>query len=353
MRTVEPRSSKRSQLGPLFRVIKKELAGVEKELRNFLPQQGLAKIGRNGVGFQPIIDATNHIIKAGGKRLRPALVLLSSRACNYQGSRSISLAAAVELIHVATLVHDDLLHDSVLRRGKETINAKWDPETALLVGDNLYLKTLSIIANNKYLLGNNDNIKILKLILDTASRIFQGEVLQFAKKDDLGISEEEYFQIIEGKTASFMSACCRAGAFLAGGSGSVEKKFARYGLNLGIAFQIADDLLDLMADHRKLGKSVGSDFRDGRYTLPYIHFLRVARAQEREQLLRMLKPEVRRGIRTASVIKLLEESKSIDYSYRIAGNYASSAKRELNSIPDSPAKDSLVRLCDYVVQRKL
>lgn len=353
MKTVMPRLSKGKNLGPLFRVVKKELSGVERELRNFLPQRGLAKIGRNGIGFQPIIDATNHIIKAGGKRLRPALVLLSSRACNYRGSKSISLAAAVELIHVATLVHDDLLHGSVLRRGEETINAKWDHETALLVGDNLYLKTLSIIANNKDLLENNNNIKILRLILDTAHRIFQGEVLQFAKEDDFGISEEVYFQIIEGKTASFISACCRAGAFLAGSSEAVEKKFARYGLNLGIAFQIVDDLLDLVADHRQLGKSVGSDFRDGRCTLPYIHFLRVAQPAERDQLLGILKPEVRKRVRTSSVIKLLEKSKSIDYSYQRAGDYASRAEKELASISDSPAKDSLIKLCDYVVQRKL
>ncbi|UCD84231.1 MAG: polyprenyl synthetase family protein [Deltaproteobacteria bacterium] len=353
MRTVQPHSSKKSQLGPLFRIVREELTGVERELRNFLPQKELAKISRNGIGFQPIIDATNHIINAGGKRLRPALVLLSSRACNYRGSKSVSMAAAVELIHVATLVHDDLLHDSVLRRGKETVNAKWDPETALLVGDNLYLKTLSIIANNKDLLENNSNIKVLRLILDTAYSIFQGEVHQFAKKDDFDISEKEYFQIIEGKTASFISACCRAGAFLADSPEAAEKKFARYGLNLGIAFQIVDDLLDLVADHRQLGKSVGSDFRDGRCTLPYIHFLREAQPAERKQLLSFLKPEARKKVRTSSVTKLLEKNNSIDYSYQIAEKYASRAKKELASIPESPAKESLINLCDYVVQRKL
>ena len=368
----------KSELDRIYGPIKGDLETVEKRLYDLIP-----------AGMEPISTVERYILDNGGKRLRPALVLLSARAVypstasslksDLLAERAVSFAVAAELIHTATLVHDDLLDGSVLRRGHRTINSRWGRETALLLGDHLYLKATEILTSDSIL--NPDESRDVKqayrasnLMLQTAAKIFKGEILQHRKRGQLSTTEEDYFEIIKSKSASFLSSCCTIGALLDGEAcPGADGCLAKYGLNLGIAFQIRDDVLDLMGDEKKIGKAVGSDLKEGRLTLPVIHSLANARDGDRELLTSVL--EARANKRTSlfsrwrknfhgpehngldkkqvqRIRKLLLDHGSIAYSMNIASDFAEMAKRDLEIIPDSQAKQSLVYLADHVMTRE-
>jgi octaprenyl-diphosphate synthase len=293
-------------------------------------------------------------------------------------NRAVSFAVAAELIHTATLVHDDLLDGSVLRRGRETVNSRWGREAALLLGDHLYLKATEILTSDSVLdPGDSEDFRHVyrasNLMLQTAARIFRGEILQHRKRGELSTTEEDYFEIIKSKSASFLSSCCMIGALLDGHvCPGADQHLARYGLNLGVAFQIRDDVLDLMGNEKKIGKAVGSDLREGRLTLPVIHSLANARDGDRELLGSVLKATDKRTSLFArwrkishgtghngfdkkklqQVRDLLLAHGSIVYSMNIASNFAETAKRDLEAIPDSQAKQSLVSLANHVMTRE-
>ncbi len=321
------------KLTSIYETVKRELYLVEKELKRTLPP-----------ALNALSDPVAQLLNSGGKRLRPALLLLSSKACGYAGKMSINFAAAVELVHTATLVHDDLLDNAHLRRGTETVNHRWGTRGALLVADHLYLRGLSLLSD----LAENHNgtdRRIAQIALQTANRVFEGEVLQLFQSGRQPPSEREYLQMIENKTASFFSACCRIGALLGGSSEEIESALGEYGRNLGLAFQITDDILDLVADESKLGKSTGSDILSGILTLPLIHFLRVAPEREKRALLSEDMDRVE------DVVQLIKGYGSIEYAREKVMTFANRAKEELGKLPDSDARDSLRQICDFVVER--
>lgn len=365
----------KSELDQIYEPIREDLQAMEKRLYELIPDD-----------LEPISTVERYILDNGGKRLRPALVLLSARAARSSANsdaslsdRTISFAIAAELIHTATLVHDDLLDGSVLRRGHRTINSRWGSETAVLLGDHLYLKATEILTDGNVL--DPDDLEEFKqvyrasnLMLQTAAKIFKGEVLQHRKRGKLSTTEEDYFRIIESKSASFISSCCMIGALMNGDACmEMDKSLANYGLNLGIAFQIRDDILDIMGDEKKIGKAVGSDLKEGRLTLPIIHLMANAVDKDREYLGSILESSVdgrgslfsrlwknfrRSGNNTFNkrqiqrIREMLTDHDSIAYSIEVASNFAETAKRDLEAIPDSQAKQSLISLADQVVKRE-
>ena len=371
-----------NELDRIYAPIREELQMVEKRLYDLVP-----------ANLEPISTVEKYILDNGGKRLRPALVLLSARAVHSIGageaengcavtsllSHAIAFAVSAELIHTATLIHDDLLDGSVLRRGHRTINSKWGNETALLLGDHLYLKATEILTSDDVLNPDrSDDFKRIyrasHLMLQTAAKIFKGEILQHRKRGKLSTTEKDYFAIIESKSASFISSCCTTGALLDGSTcPGADKHLADYGLNLGIAFQIRDDILDIMGDEKKIGKAVGSDLKEGRLTLPVIHLMANVKDGDRKYLESVLAPPVSKGIPLLSrwqknsrksgrngfdkkqlqqIKKLLLDYGSIAYSMDIANNFAKMAKKHLETIPDSQARQSLIFLADHVMTRE-
>ena len=366
------------QLDRIYEPVKEELKAVEKRLYDLVPAD-----------MEPISTVEKYIFDNGGKRLRPALVLLSARvvrastasgtdigSASCLSDRAINFAVAAELIHTATLVHDDLLDGSMLRRGHRTINSGWGSDIAVLLGDHLYLKATEILTSEDVL--NPDKSEDFKqvyrasnLMLQTATKIFKGEVLQHQKRGKLSTTEEDYFSIIEGKSASFISSCCMIGALLDGKScPGADEYLAGYGLNLGIAFQIRDDILDIMGEEKKIGKAVGSDLKDGRLTLPVIHLMANSRDGNREYLESILGSRAGRKSSLLSrwwrksssngfhkkhlerVRKMLLASGSVAYSMDVAFRFAEMAKRNLEAIPDSSARQSLISLADHVMTRE-
>jgi len=283
-----------------------------------------------------LFNSSIYILKSGGKRLRPALLILSSRACNFNGkNRSINLACAVELIHTATLIHDDVIDGSTLRRDRQTLNSKYDNKLSILVGDYLYSKAVFLI------IGDGDK-RIMETMAVTVSQICEGEVLQTLKANSLP-QEDEYLNMVNKKTASFFSACCKIGGLIGNAPQQTLDSLTSYGLNLGIAFQIADDILDLISDEVKIGKSTNNDLLNGKFTLPVIYAARYSTPYEIEILTN--------GNGREEVIKLIEKYGGLEYSQNKVENYIMKAKQHLNLLNNSQYKDALIELADEISNR--
>lgn len=308
-----------------------------------------------------ISAAVMDILKAGGKRLRPALVLLSAKACNQiendkhtrnstaispcaASARNIELAVAVELMHTASLIHDDVIDNADMRRGIRTLNSRWGNKTSVLVGDHVYAKMISILAED-------GDIEIMRAVAEAGSRMTESEVTQSLCRGDMDVSEEKYLAIIAGKTASLISCSCRVGAMLGEIRDGEVEVLGDYGLNLGMAFQITDDLLDVTGDERKLGKHLWSDVRGGSLTLPFIHTMSEAQRKDKGRMIGMLRNgEVSRAA-LAQMKKMVEDYGGIDYCIEKARHYGKACKKRLISLRESEARTSLALLADYVVDR--
>lgn len=279
-----------------------------------------------------LFNSSSYISKLGGKRLRPALFLLSSKACNFSGNQDINLACALELIHTATLIHDDVIDEATLRRNKQTLNSRYDNKLSVLLGDYLYSKAVSLI------IADGDK-KIMETIANTVSQICEGEILQTLKVNTL-LEEIEYLNIVEKKTASFFSACCKIGGLIGDAPLKTIDSLAFYGLNLGIAFQITDDMLDLISDEAKTGKSTKNDLLNGKFTLPVIYAAEYSTPSEIEILTN--------GSRKEEVLKLIEKYGGLEYSQNKVKNYTNVAKENLNQLSNSQYKDALIKLADEI-----
>jgi octaprenyl-diphosphate synthase len=286
--------------------------------------------------------AVGHVLGKQGKCLRPALVLLSCGLCGEDPARAVEYAAVMELIHIGSLVLDDLLDGSELRRGRKTINARWGEQTALLAGTHLLLEVASRIAL--------DIEPARKLLIRTLDTMFRGEALQFQSQGDFKLGEDTYMEIIRGKSASLMSSCCGMGA-IAAGDDARQELMGDFGLEMGIAFQIRDDVLDLVASRGKLGKELGSDLRDARMTLPVIHCARVSTAKERRFLKSVFGSNNGSKIDVKQVEELVRSRDSIAYSMKIADRFAEKALSRLESFEDSEYRDALTALCRFAVLR--
>ena len=298
-----------------------------------------AELGSRFPFVQRLVD---HTADFRGKRLRPALVLLTGQACGGVTPAHPVLAAVVEMIHTATLVHDDILDDAVIRRHTSTVNAEWGNETAVLLGDYLFTHAFHLAASLETTLA-------CRWIGRATNLVCEGEMQQVHNRGNLGLTEADYFAIIRGKTAELTAVSCRLGAHYAGAVGSVVEALEGYGRDLGVAFQIADDVLDIWGEESSTGKSLGTDLEKQKLTLPLIRLLSTAPPATSSAVRRLLaeaNPENRHEVRP-----YLEESGALEYAWDRARHFAGQAASALDALPDSPARSTLRNLSAYVVRR--
>lgn len=288
-----------------------------------------------------IRQVAEYIIGSGGKRMRPMLVVLAAKACGYTGSSHITAAAIIEFIHTATLLHDDVVDESDLRRGKESAHAVWGNAASVLVGDFLYSRSFQMMVTL-------DSMRTMEVLSDATNTIAEGEVEQLLNMHDPEISEESYFSVIEKKTAKLFEAACQMGAVLAGKT-ELEEPMAVFGRELGAAFQVADDVLDYTADAEKLGKNIGDDLAEGKPTLPLILSRKYLDADQ--QLI--IDETIRQGgiERIEQIVELINSSGALVESMAVALARSQAAKQALAALPDSPWKDAMVSLASYSVSR--
>jgi len=291
----------------------------------------------------PLVEKMGHyIVESGGKRLRPLLVLLSANACQYQGSRHIELAAVIEFIHTATLLHDDVVDNSELRRGNATANAKWGNAPSVLVGDFLYSRAFQLMVD----IGS---MEIMRIISNATTVIAEGEVLQLLNQRNPGITEEAYMQVILGKTAMLFEAASECGAILADASAAEREALRLYGRHLGIAFQLIDDLMDYASSSDQMGKNTGDDLAEGKTTLPLIHAMKTGTEEECKL--------VRNAIRSGGlddlkpILDIVQRTGGLDYTREQAHEQSRLAISALEDLPDSSFRDTLTEIANLAVSR--
>ncbi len=283
----------------------------------------------------------DYIIGAGGKRLRPAVVLLIARALGYRGTAHVLLAAVVEFIHTATLLHDDVVDESDLRRGRPTANARFGNAASVLVGDFVYSRAFQMMVDA-------GSMRVMRILADATNRIAEGEVLQLLNVHDPSVDEERYFSVVERKTATLFEAGSRIAAVLAEAAPETEERCARYGASLGRAFQIVDDMLDYSGHTADIGKRLGDDLREGKVTLPLIHALRSAAPDQRELVVKA----IREGHGDFDAIaRIVSDNGSIAYSGQLAMKEVNVAEEALRGLPESEYRDSLLNLLAFAVAR--
>lgn len=315
----------------LFKPIQRDLEIAERILRETIES------GEPGVS-----RLINHLSHYRGKRLRPALLLLTARACGAVVRSHHVLAAVVEMIHTATLVHDDVLDGATVRRHVATVNAGWGNQASILLGDYLFTHAF-------HLTSTLDEARACRLIGEATNRLCAGELHQICQRGNFDLTEEAYFDIIEGKTAELTSCCCRLGALYAGMDDDVVERLASYGRYLGLAFQIADDLLDLVGEERSVGKSLGTDLEQQKMTLPLIYLMRQGSGERVRRLQDLLKSPVNH--KREQLAPELAASGAIAYARRRAEEFASQAAAQLVGLPPSECKSILEHLTDRVVNR--
>jgi octaprenyl-diphosphate synthase len=320
-------------LAQLFEPIRDDLREVEREFARHVQSQ---------VALIPTIG--DYIRNGGGKRIRPAVLLMAARMAGYTGERAVLYASVLEFIHTATLVHDDIIDESQLRRGREAVHTRWGNHVTVLFGDFLYLKSMSLALTQ-------DDLAIIRLLCDVTLRIVEGEIYQLTKNGDGDLTEAEHFDIVQSKTAYLFAGCARIGGMLGPITRDQQEALWQYGLNIGMAFQIVDDLLDFTGEEVALGKPVGGDLREGKLTLPVIH-MRDRGGPRAAALLRKVVEAREVSLDEWHEIRaLLTQTRSIEYASRVASDYVERAKKTLYSFPSSDARDALMFLPDYVVSR--
>ena len=320
-------------LAQLFEPIREDLRAVEREFARHVQSQ---------VALIPTIG--DYIQNGGGKRIRPAVLLMAARMAGYTGERAVLYASVLEFIHTATLVHDDIIDESQLRRGREAVHTRWGNHVTVLFGDFLYLKSMSLALTQ-------DDLAIIRLLCDVTLRIVEGEIYQLTKNGDADLTETEHFEIVQSKTAYLFAGCARIGGMLGPITREQQEALWQYGLNIGMAFQIVDDLLDFTGEEVALGKPVGGDLREGKLTLPVIH-MRDRGGPRAAALLRKVVESREVSLDEWHEIKaMLTQTRSIEYANRVAFDYVERAKKALYSFPSSDARDALMFLPDYVVSR--
>ena len=321
-------------LSQIFEPIRADLEKVDSEFARHVQSQVelIPKIGQ-------------YIQTAGGKRMRPAVLLMAARLSGYEGDRSILYAAVVEFIHTATLVHDDIIDDSDLRRGRLAVHSRWGNDVTVLLGDYLYIKSMALALTH-------DTLDIVRLLCDVTLRMIEGELYQLTKNGDADITEEEHFDIIRRKTAYLFGGCAQIGGLLGKVTPEREQALREYGFNLGIAFQLVDDLLDFTGDARAVGKPIGSDLREGKVTLPLIHLLAQSNDGAGSRIVRdIIASRSVTEEQWNALLGVLKDHASIDYAYRRAVEFAERAKKPLYAFPPSSERDALLALPDYVLSR--
>jgi octaprenyl-diphosphate synthase len=321
-------------LSQIFEPIRADLEKVDEEFARHVQSR-----------VQLIPQIGQYIRTSGGKRMRPAVLLMAARLSGYTGDRSILYAAVVEFIHTATLVHDDIIDDADLRRGRLAVHSRWGNDITVLLGDYLYIKSMALALTH-------DTLDIVRLLCDVTLKMIEGELFQLTKNGDADITEEEHFDIMRRKTAYLFGGCAQIGGLLGKVSKDQEQALREYGFNLGMAFQLVDDLLDYTGDEETVGKPLGSDLREGKVTLPLIHLQRQDKDGSGAQIIRdVITSRQVTETQWSDLKRNLRDHASIDYAYRKAVEFADHAKTHLYAFPSSPERDALLALPDYVLSR--
>jgi len=317
----------------VFDLLREDLTAIEREF------------GRDTASNVAVItEIGEHLRSGGGKRIRPALLLLASKLFNYTGRGAVRLGAVVEIIHTATLVHDDIIDEAQIRRGRPSANTQWGNSKCVLAGDWLYMQAFKIAVQER-------NFRILDLLIELTQKMVEGELLQMEK---LGrcISMEEHFDLIYRKTACLFSVSTALGGVIAGATEEQERRLASYGRNLGMAFQIVDDVLDLTASEEVLGKPVASDLREGKATMAVIYALDRCTPEEHKTIEKVLSERAFNGVTHKDVLAVLDRYDAVTSALAEAAKYADQARKALDSFPDGEAKRALLSIPDYVVARE-
>ncbi|MGE0258722.1 MAG: polyprenyl synthetase family protein [Alphaproteobacteria bacterium] len=320
-------------LDPLFRLLSADLEQVNRLI-----------VSRMHSRVALIPQLAGHIVSAGGKRLRPMLTLGCARLCGYQGERHVALAAAVEFIHTATLLHDDVVDSSDLRRGRDTANAVWGNKPAVLVGDFLFARSFELMVAD-------GSLRILEILSRAAAIIAEGEVGQLVTANDTTTTEAAYLDVVEAKTAALFAAASRIGAVVAERPPAEEEALERFGRNLGVAFQLIDDMLDFSARQSELGKSVGDDFRDGKITLPILIAFARGDREERSFWRRTLEECDQHPGDLERAMRLVERRGAVAETMRRARTYADNAAAALACFPDGAMRRALIETTQFATAR--
>jgi octaprenyl-diphosphate synthase len=319
-------------LQQVFNLYEERLNRAEMQIRDLF---------RNKIPFIPMIG--NYLISSGGKRLRPLFHLISADVAGYKAGADIEIAAIIESIHTASLLHDDVVDMAEMRRGNRTANSIWGNQIVVLVGDFLYSNALRTAVLQK-------NQKIMEILSGATTRMTEGELLQLTRIGNPDITEEEYIEIISAKTGALISAACRLGAVLGELPEAQEDALANFGMKTGMVFQIADDILDYMADENALGKKLCKDLEEGKITLPLLYMLNVAGDDEKNEIKMIIKNFSDEGL--LRIMELLKEHRCIERSLEKARSLAGEATAELSVFPESRAKDALLAISDYSLYRE-
>ena len=337
MPRVEPARIPRDALASLTDLVRPDLEACNREIVERMTSP---------VALIPQLAA--HIVAAGGKRIRPVLTLAASRLCGYpahpEGRRHVALAACVELIHTAPLLHDDVVDESALRRGLASANAVFGNKASVLVGDFLFARSFQLMTDD-------GSLRVLDILSSASATIAEGEVLQMVTQNDLSTPEDRYLEVIHGKTAALFSAACRIGAVIAERPPAEEAALHAYGINLGMAFQLADDALDYAANQSALGKQVGDDFREGKITLPVLAAYAAGDETEREFWRRTIERSQQDEGDLDTALTLIERRRAIGATLARAARFADNAKQALAIFPESETKRALLATADYTVSR--
>ncbi|HKY31604.1 MAG TPA: polyprenyl synthetase family protein [Candidatus Polarisedimenticolia bacterium] len=335
-----PRSGARPPAGPsparlseIFSLIGEELSLVEKEFDSHL-----------GSDVEIIETVGRYIAEGGGKRIRPALFLLCARLCGYRGDRHILFASVFELIHTATLVHDDIIDGATMRRGRSSVNSRWGSHLTVLLGDYLYLKSMTLALSA-------DELRLIKVLCDITLTMIEGELMQAERNGSLDVSEADHMEIVRRKTAMLFAGCGRVAAELAGVDPARAAALESYALNLGMAFQLVDDLLDFTATESVLGKPVASDLKEGRLTLPLIHLLEKGVEEHRRLVGLVLREGGFVSVAREEILSLLRRHGTLDRTRRMAEAYSEAAVGALDRFEDSPSRRALVDVARFITSR--
>ncbi|MEE9219015.1 MAG: polyprenyl synthetase family protein [Acidobacteriota bacterium] len=291
-----------------------------------------------------VSEMGSYIGQSGGKRIRPALLLLAARMCGYRGDRDVLLGAVFELIHTATLVHDDIIDEATLRRGRSSVNTRWGNHLTVLLGDYLYIRSMSAALQA-------DDIRLIRVLADITLKMIEGELIQAHADGTLEMSEERHLDIVRRKTAFLFGGCCRIGAMLAGVDEERQWAMEQYGVNLGMAFQLVDDLLDFTADEQVLGKPVLSDLKEGKLTLPLIYLLQEAGAEAREPIAAVLRERGFRSEHKEQILDLVRRHGTLERARARARAFAETSRKHLELFEDGPERQTLFDIPDYILRR--
>jgi len=315
-------------------LVRPDLEQVEEEFR----RQSVSNI-------RPITEISEYLQVGGGKRLRPALLLLAAKFCGYEGPAAIKLGAVVEMIHSATLIHDDIIDEADRRRGRPSTNSRWGNHMSVLAGDWIYMQAFSVALGER-------NFKVLDILIRLTQVMVEGELMQLVSQYRIDVTEDLYLELADRKTASLFAACMRLGATLGGRSEEEEMKLGAFGANLGLAFQLADDLLDFTSSEEKLGKPIGNDLREGKVTLPLIYLLRECAPEEKSKVAQVLDERGFQSVAFAEILDLVGRNGTLGAARERARHFAERARQCLEGFPDSPYKEALGALAHFVIERE-